>query len=293
MIRIDPRHSVVWRTPTSVQVGFPRAVVIAELTTATEILLDALQTGTTRETLTTLAHFNSLDSNDVDSFLDLFSPALETAGLRRVPRIGVDPGFCDSSGQDTLAGWAIRALASLGEVRAVRPDDVPLVDPRVSARVRGKSERKQRTSIRGVWMPDAVILTGAWAITPERAGAWLRRDVPHLALIAHDEGIDVTPVVSPGNTPCLLCLEFSLADADNAWVAMVSQLAGRLPEVTSLQMVDALARAGSSLDLFWNGESNRPTSQSVSRPFSRPVSHSFSSRCSCQALPQTAIPEPA
>jgi bacteriocin biosynthesis cyclodehydratase domain-containing protein len=74
-------------------------------------------------------------------------------------------------------------------------------------------------------LPDLAILVGRH---PMELRAGLMRDqVPHLA-VAADEAIGVVgPLVIPGRTACLRCLDLTRAERDPAWPLILAQLEGR------------------------------------------------------------------
>ena len=80
----------------------------------------------------------------------------------------------------------------------------------------------------GMALPDLAILAGRH---PMDLRASLMRDgVPHLAVTA-DEAIGVVgPLVIPGRTACLRCLDLTRAERDPAWPLILAQLEGREPD---------------------------------------------------------------
>ena len=106
--------------------------------------------------------------------------------------------------------------------------------------------------------PRLVVLVADWVVAPEDHGSWLRRDIPHLPVVAGDGGIEVGPLVVPGSGPCLYCVHLARADADPAWPAIATQLWGRpAPRLTRTAVVEAAAFAArrvaspSSLGTSW------------------------------------------
>jgi len=71
------------------------------------------------------------------------------------------------------------------------------------------------------------VIAAPWVIQPARYLPFLRRDVPHLAVVFDDTGARIGPLVEPGRGPCLRCLDLTRRDADAAWPAIAAQLAGR------------------------------------------------------------------
>ncbi|HTW02055.1 MAG TPA: thiamine biosynthesis protein ThiF, partial [Streptosporangiaceae bacterium] len=76
--------------------------------------------------------------------------------------------------------------------------------------------------------PDLAILIGRHSL--ERRARLMRAQIPHLAASA-DEAIGIVgPLVIPGLTACLTCLDLTRADRDPAWPLILAQLEGRHPD---------------------------------------------------------------
>jgi bacteriocin biosynthesis cyclodehydratase domain-containing protein len=71
---------------------------------------------------------------------------------------------------------------------------------------------------------DIAVLVSAHVIDPRRYVRWLSSDIPHLAVVYTDVGVEIGPLVEPGAGPCLHCLALERTDADPAWPTMASQL---------------------------------------------------------------------
>ncbi|WP_219445253.1 ThiF family adenylyltransferase [Saccharothrix obliqua] len=86
--------------------------------------------------------------------------------------------------------------------------------------------------------PDLVVLADALVPPPELLRALLLEGTPHLAVRA-TEGVGVVgPLVVPGRSSCLRCLDLHRADADRGWPELALQLLDRplhadLPTVTT------------------------------------------------------------
>jgi bacteriocin biosynthesis cyclodehydratase domain-containing protein len=80
----------------------------------------------------------------------------------------------------------------------------------------------------GTARPDLAVLTGHRP--PEFQAALIREQVPHLAASASEAIGVVGPLVIPGRTACLRCLDLARADRDPAWPLILAQLAGRQPD---------------------------------------------------------------
>lgn len=80
----------------------------------------------------------------------------------------------------------------------------------------------------GTACPDLAVLTGSRP--PELQDALIRAQVPHLAVSASEAIGVVGPLVIPGRSACLHCLDLARADRDPSWPLILAQLAGREPD---------------------------------------------------------------
>jgi bacteriocin biosynthesis cyclodehydratase domain-containing protein len=77
-------------------------------------------------------------------------------------------------------------------------------------------------------LPDLAVLVG---YQDPGLGAWLvRAGVAHLAVAAQEAIGVVGPLVRPGQTACLRCLDLTRAGLDSAWPLILAQLTGRAAE---------------------------------------------------------------
>jgi bacteriocin biosynthesis cyclodehydratase domain-containing protein len=65
---------------------------------------------------------------------------------------------------------------------------------------------------------------------PELAAVLMRERIPHLAVSANEAIGIVGPMVIPGKSACLRCLDLARTDRDPAWPLILAQLAGRQPD---------------------------------------------------------------
>jgi bacteriocin biosynthesis cyclodehydratase domain-containing protein len=88
------------------------------------------------------------------------------------------------------------------------------------------------------------VLAPAGAVIPPE---WLSAvaDRPHLPVVVREATAVIGPLVLPGRTPCVRCLELARRDRDPAWPLLAAQLAGE-PETTDACDI-ALASAAASL----------------------------------------------
>lgn len=192
VLRLDPRYPLVWRTPSSLQVGIdPARVVLDGVEPGTERLLAALISGTSLSGLTMLA-----GGKDPGPLVKALDSVLEDSPDPPAARILV-------TGTGPTAALSARLLDELGL----------LAEP-TSAKT-----------------PTAALLVSHYAVPTADRGSWLRRDIPHLSIVFTDTGVLIGPIVEPGTGPCLTCVEHHHRDRDAAWPAIASQLLGRTSAV--------------------------------------------------------------
>ena len=134
-----------------------------------------------------------------------------------------------------LAGAGLGVVALEGPDRLTGVTDVPPVtEPHVSWReevgavVRRLGAHPTPTATRGRG-PAVVVISAAADVDlpwtdPELADDLLADGVPHLPVAVTAEAARVGPLVIPGRTACLWCLELSARDRDAAWPALVDQV---------------------------------------------------------------------
>lgn len=71
---------------------------------------------------------------------------------------------------------------------------------------------------------DCAILIAQQVIEPRRYSAWMNRDVPHLSIVFDAESVSISPMVIPGQTACLFCLENMRTDENPNWPVLATQL---------------------------------------------------------------------
>jgi hypothetical protein len=89
--------------------------------------------------------------------------------------------------------------------------------------------------------PDLTVLIGT--PDPELAQWLVRQQLPHLAATGSEAIGVVGPLVVPGQSACLRCLDLARAERDPAWPMILAQLAGRQPGTLACDAVLAAAVA--------------------------------------------------
>jgi len=227
--RIDPALPLVWRTPTDVQLGATTARVVLRDAGDLEIgLISALRHGASIETLRTIGTGLGGAVVDVERVLAALEPAFEP-----MSEVRLDAGAPAGSRAESPSTRSGSRAARVPRLVMVDADGVlgerlvadltalgyhVTVPPSVDGRLHDQDAAVD---------PALAIVAATWAIPPSRHLPWLRRDVPHLAVVFDDTGARVGPLVEPGDGPCLRCLDLGRRDADPAWPVIAAQLAGR------------------------------------------------------------------
>lgn len=141
---------------------------------------------------------------------------LTTSGVGRVTH--ADPARELAAAPPGAAGHSTKPTKPRGTPRSGTP-------AASKARPSTKSPGPPRL---GVPRPDLAVLVGRHPL--ELRASLMREQIPHLAAAA-DEAIGIVgPLVIPGRTACLRCMDLSRADRDPAWPLILAQLGGREPD---------------------------------------------------------------
>lgn len=197
VLRLDSRFAVVWRDPFSLQLGVdPQRVVLREVTGAEERMIAALAGGISRSGLAMIAASSGATDDDVTGLLKKLRPLLlPPERSTPTPRVSI-----------VGAGDTVERIASSLALAGVQVAVAPTVTGEEC---------------------DLGIAVGHYVLDPETYGFWLRRDLPHLPVVFGDDSVMMGPLVEPGRSPCLYCVEHFRRDADASWAAIASQLWGR------------------------------------------------------------------
>lgn len=204
MLRIDPAHPPVWRSVTRLQFGVDAVAVIDDPEPWQQRIIHELGRGIPESAIAPLAALYGAPPTAARALLALVRPALE----RPRPPLPI-------------------------LVRLATPDSVPHADTAAVATSLAapgiRVERISGAALHSSTIPSEtpVVLLSHHVVDPRAAAALLRADVPHLPIVFTGAGAVVGPLVQPGVTGCLACVEMHRIDADPAWPAIASQLLGR------------------------------------------------------------------
>jgi len=250
---LKPGLATVWRNRDTVQIGIDprRAIALTGMRGAGD-LLRLLDGSRDRRQVLAAAGDLGMDAAIADRVLTLLAAAgalddLPAGGYGAVPggaRARLAPELATASlahgdadgGARTLArrqaacvrvhgasraGLCIAGMltaAGIGLLVATGVAGPAAAGPAATGTGPGRRSRPRRR-------PDLVIL----ADTPRRElpAALVRRAVPHLAVAASEAIGVVGPLVLPGRSACLRCLDLTRAEHDPAWPLILAQLASQ------------------------------------------------------------------
>src|SRR6185369_699944 len=90
-------------------------------------------------------------------------------------------------------------------------------------------------------MPTFVVVVGFGVPASLTALSYGHRRIPYLAVTVRDSTVVVGPLVKPGRSACLNCLELHRRDLDPDWPAVAAQLHTGPDLAETVTMVTALA----------------------------------------------------
>ena len=71
---------------------------------------------------------------------------------------------------------------------------------------------------------DLAVLIATDVTNPDSYQVWMTREIPHIAVVFDERGVNVSPVILPGITPCLACYEVTRIHQDPNWISIGPQL---------------------------------------------------------------------
>lgn len=214
------------------------------------------------------------------------APAEGTADARALGMLRVD-----GAGLSTLADRATAtvALSGLGRIGAalalvltaagvgrlilhdpqpVQTTDVGLGghterdvgEPRDSA-LAGRLTRSSaalEVQVNGDAEPDVAVVVESRATLPARFTRLMSSGIPHLSIVVREADVAVGPLVLPGRSACVGCLDADRADQDRDWHLLAAQLR-QGPEQLHEAALTALAAATAAGQVLAQLDGHRPT----------------------------------
>ena len=115
---------------------------------------------------------------------------------------------------------------------------------------------------------DLAILIANDAVSPQSYQIWMRREVPHISIVFDEGGVQLSPIIIPGITRCLACMELAKMDENPDWVAIAPQLLAldRSLEDSAVVLFAASLAVNQALTLIDSGAANLlPTAYRLER----------------------------
>lgn len=250
--RIDPSIPVVWRDSDTVQFGLdPEVTRLGPLDFAGARGVAELVRGTSLSRLASIVGGEDAARRLIASCGPVFDSPHPTV-LPRTAVIGIAPAT------ETIA----RTWAGASQ----------------SITVAGASSDVDASTV------DFVLLVSHFVVSPMDIQPWLGRDITHCAIVFGESSVRVGPVVVPGQTACIRCVELAHIDSDPAWSAVAPQVWRRHASADFPSL--AVHAAAESLGMFPMGGGY---SVRIDRTtFTRAVSpHTIHPRCGCRVIPDS------
>lgn len=136
---------------------------------------------------------------------------------------------------------------------------------------------------------DLVVLVEQHVADPTRHRPLMTDGTPHLSVVVREASVLVGPLVEPGRTPCLRCLDLHRTDLDPHWPAVAAQLAVQRPgpEDTVLAAVGA-SLAAAQVVAFLDGRTSAVAGAAIEvrlpEALPRLVSWDLHPECGCAGL---------
>jgi hypothetical protein len=212
----------VWLNPNELQVGATDPVVVSGLTQAQQRLVTLLMRGIPTAALPSVAE--ELGVEHPGELIERLGPAL----LQDRPAIAIDREYIEQNFAEIC-----RAQATFGvegaQVIARRNYASVFIE---ESRTRPLLGRALTTSGVGILLDEkskvTALMSADVAITvdhsthkPRNHRRWIALGVPQVAILFDQTGVQISPLIEVGKTPCLTCLQMNRADNQ---IAIDSQL---------------------------------------------------------------------
>ncbi|MBE1874691.1 ThiF family adenylyltransferase [Myceligenerans pegani] len=164
-------------------------------------------------------------------------------------------------------------------------------EPRDVALARLLASRTPALDVRvdGDGEPDVAVVVESRAALPARFTRMMSAAVPHLSVVAREADVTVGPLVLPGRSACVGCLDALRADQDRDWHLVAAQLR-QAPEQPHEAALTALAAATAACQVLAQLDGHRPaavgTCLEIALPDCLPRVRRFDPhpRCGCLTL---------
>lgn len=218
MLRLDPAHPPLWRSATSLQFGLDAVARLDAPAPWQERLIRQLERGLPEPAFDGTVVGLGGTVPEARDLLRMLAPALSPDARPLRPRAVLDvPDDADAFDAATVRAFTA-AMRAAGRM--------PL-----------PASSNDRTP---------VILLACHAVDPRRVVPLMSRDVPHLPVVFTADRVEVGPLVVPGRSACLTCVQLDERDRDADWPHLFAQLLDRraIPAREDLALEAGLLAAG-------------------------------------------------
>jgi hypothetical protein len=204
MLRLDPAHPPLWRTPTTLQFGPTAVTTVDEPEPWAQRLVRELERGIPDAALEPVAVAFGAPVDAGTALVRRLAPALLPVGdpVRTSITVQVAHDVERRHGERILSG-----IAACGF-------DVGATTWHGAA---GEA-------------PDGsgpVVVVANHLVEPRRVSPLMARDLPHLPVVLSGRTVEVGPFIVPGRTSCIMCQAAHRRDLDPSWPTVAAQLVGR------------------------------------------------------------------
>jgi hypothetical protein len=261
--QINPALTRLWIAENARQYGYKHSLRLDNLSPAQHRVLDYLELGVTASQLRVLPELAKASEEVVQDLLIRLDPVLWQS-TRKLPReevesrfseiarvllLGGDPATTlatrksisvfieklDSTGFTIAKAFSVAGIGKLISLDQKRIDQQDLNTlsysprqiglPRVRAAKQLIKELEFHSRISGTFdQISAAIIIANDLVSPASYQLWLSRDIPHIAIVFDEHGVEISPLIIPGQTNCLGCLQLVRFESDPTWHTIAPQL---------------------------------------------------------------------
>lgn len=264
--QINPALARLWISENNRQYGYKRHLLLKSLSDEQNRILDFLELGMTSSQYQSLSQIAKADGQVTKELLERLNPFIWTSGkqlspqdvekrfteITRILLQGGDPSEVlakrrlksvfieklDITGLTlakalTIAG--LGKLISFDQKRVDESDIGPLAfqtsdkgfpRARATQNLIGRHFEFHSRISQSIDQVAVSVIISSDIIHPKSYQRWLARDVPHIAICFDEEGVEISPLIIPGVTPCLGCLQLSELKTKPNWPVIAPQLLG-------------------------------------------------------------------
>ncbi len=323
-LQANPRVPVLWTTGTRLRCGDEPYSATCVVTDAEAAIVDAARAGTELAALTLIAQDSAISQRRLRRLLAFVRPSLldstllprgsgaesgELSDATTAPRaralrqrreshvvqlIG-DTRYlhlCDWMLENT--GLEIELMPIASSTSARRPvheqpasDAAPEFDPSPAAQDPPASLHNEHEHVctRDCTHRKPIgLFVGTPSPHPTSTRNWMRNATPHIAVSVHAHGVEVSPAVLSGVTPCLNCRELWRAENDATWMLTAAQLSVHpVPAIERTVAASAMSLALMQVLALADGEPTPPTGYRI-HPYgtTRAETPRFHPACGCR-----------